>query len=123
MEQKKVYYNWKRGIKRIMENILVLTDKEQEGVTQEELKEVLQYNDGDLERFKDYTEKKMIWGYLCKIPDYFKYALLDMDKVILFLDEVGDVYSYEHTGNYGPEHKKDKEVVGIMDENTEITPC
>ena len=105
-----------------MDNIscLVLTDKETEEVTQEELEEVLNHNDGDKERFKDFDGDKMIWGYLCKVGDYFRYALMDMDKVILFMDEYNNPYSYEHTGNYSPEHKEGKEVIGLMDENAEI---
>jgi len=65
---------------------------------------------------------KKIWGYLCKVSDYFTYFLMDMDKVILFLDKDNYVNSYEHTGNFYPEDKEDKEVVGLMDENAEIEP-
>ena len=107
-----------------MDNIqvLVLVDKDKpEEVTEEELKEVLNRNDGDLSRYeKDHL--KTIWGYLCKVSDYHTYSLMDMDKVILFLDEDNYVNSYEHTGNFHPENKEDKEVVGLMDENAEIEP-
>ena len=106
-----------------MESILVLTDKERGKVTEEELKEILKRNDGDLDRLEDYKDVEMVWGYLCKVMDYHKYALMDMDKVILFLENNGDVYSYEHTGDFYPEHKEGKEVIGVMDENAEITPC
>lgn len=105
------------------EPVLVLIDEEPEEVTLEELKEVLERNDGDLERFEDYKEVNMVWGYLVKCTDFHKYSLMDMDKVILFQEENGDVYSYEHTGGYYPEHKEGKKVVGVMDENAEITPC
>lgn len=100
---------------------LVLTDEQPEEVTQDELKEVLKYNDGNLNRLDDFKDTKMVWGYFCKIIDYFKYSLMDMDKIILLLDENGDVYNYEHTGNYYPEHKEGKKVVGLCDENAEIT--
>lgn len=105
------------------ESVLVLTNNKCKDVKEEELKEVLERNDGDSKRFKDYKESKMIWGYLCKIIDYHKYSLMDMDKVILFLEKNGDVYSYEHTGDFYPESKEDKKVIGIMDKNAEITPC
>jgi len=107
----------------MIEPILVLTDEEPQEVTKEELKEVLERNDGDLERFSDYKDVEAIWGYLVKCTDFHKYALMDMDKVILFCEENGDVYSYEPTGDYYPEHKNNKKVVGVMDENAEITPC
>jgi len=107
-----------------MDNIkcLVLIDKEVEGVTQEELKEVLKYNDNDLDRFMDFKDVKMIWGYLCKVSDYHSYYLMDMDKVILLIDKDGFAYAYEHTGEFNPQNKEDKKVVGLMDENSEIEP-
>lgn len=113
-------YNVFNGGAKMTNDCLVLVDKEREKVTEEELKEVLMNNDGDLERFDDYFKGGFVWGYFCKILDYHRYALMDMDKIILCLDDNGDVFSYEHTGNYYPEHKKDKEVIGIIDENAEI---
>lgn len=104
-----------------IKTILVLTDQTPQEVTADELNEVLKYNDGDLSRLDDFKNIKMVWGYFAKILDYFKFSLMDMDKIILLLDENGDAYSYEHTGNYYPENKEDKKVVGLCDENAEIT--
>ena len=106
-----------------MENIscLVLVDKEKpEEVTEEELKEVLEYNDGDLNRLEDFKDVRLVWGYLVKVSDYHSYSLMDMDKVILLIDRDGYVYAYEHTGNFYPENKEDKQVIGLLDENSEI---
>jgi|TARA_R100000750_G_scaffold43013_1_gene28397 hypothetical protein len=99
---------------------LILVDKDREEVTEEELKEVLQNSDGDLERLEDFKDTKLVWGYISRILDYHRCYLLDMDKVILFIDENDDAYGYEHTGNYSPEHKEGKEVIGLIDENAEI---
>jgi len=101
-------------------HILVMTEDEPEEVTQEELKEVLKRNDGDLDRLDDFKDVKMVWGYLCKVGDYFRYSLMDMDKVILFVKDNGEPTGYEHTGEYNPEYKDEKLVIGLMDENAEI---
>ena len=105
-----------------MENIryLVLVDDKPEKVTDKEFKEVLKNNGGDLKRFKGFKDENLVWGYLCKVSDYFTYYLMDMDKVILFFDGEDYVYSYEPTGNYSPAHKEGKKVIGLMDENAEI---
>jgi hypothetical protein len=105
-----------------MDNIscLVLVDKKPEGVTQTELKEVLESQDGDLKRLKDFKNIKLVWGYLCKVSDYHSYRLTDMDKVILLIDKDDEVYAYEHTSNFYPEDREEKKVVGLMDENAEI---
>ena len=110
--------------KRKMDKIscLVLVEKEPEKVTKDEVEEVLQQNDGDFIRLPDFQKQKLVWGYLCKVEDYHRYHTMDMDKVILMVDDEGEVFSYEHTGNYGPEIKEGMEVVGLMDENAEIEP-
>ena len=102
--------------------VLVLIEPKAEKPTLEEIKEVLQNNDGDLERLNEFKDANLIWGYLCKIEDYFRFSLMDMDKVLLFVDEEEYVYSYEHTGNYYPTDKTNLRVVGLMDENAEIEP-
>lgn len=108
-----------------MENVscLILIDKDKpQRVTNEELKEVLKHNDGDTKRLKDFKEVDMVWGYLCKVSHYHSYYLMDMDRVILFIDSDYYVYGYEPTGDYSPQNKEDKEVIGLMDENVEIEP-
>ncbi len=100
---------------------LVLVEKKLEIATKEEIKEVLKENDGDLKRLSDFKGKKIVWGYLCKVKDWFTCYTMEMDKVLLLIED-NEVCSYEPTGNFYPEHKEYMRVVGLMDENAEIEP-